>query len=274
MYYLTIIRIANFFKKPVMIYANGIGPLSRPKNRERVRLAVESAKIVTLRDVQSLEELRQMGVTRDDIEVTGDPVYTIELPSEDECLEIVRDAGIDLSRPFAAVSVRKNPDSAQLFPELAKLCDMIYSQLGIGTVFLPMQPAPDIAASREVRSLMSSPAAVPECDLSPRELVGILSNARFAISMRFHTLVFAARAGTPWAGIIVDPKIEANLEAFGMPGLGAPSEVDANSAFETIKTLLSDREKLSKRLKELSDEQCERTKIDAKKLSELPERLN
>ena len=269
MYYLTIIRIANFFKKPVMIYANGIGPIDQPKNRERVRRALEMAKIVTLRDESSHEELRQMGVKRDDIEVTGDPVYTMETPPEDECLQIVRDAGIPLARPFAVFSVRSVSDNGHVFTELAKLCDMIYEGLGIGIVFLAMQPSVDIAASREVAARMKCPSTVPERDFSPRELIGILRNARFAVSMRLHTLIFAERAGTPPCGIVVDPKLEANLRAFGMPDIGTPDEVNAERAFETINLILNNRLRLSERLTTMSDEQQERTRTDAALLSAL-----
>ena len=44
--------------KPVMLYANGIGPVRKSGNREQVRKAVEQAAVVTLRDHSSAQELR------------------------------------------------------------------------------------------------------------------------------------------------------------------------------------------------------------------------
>lgn len=35
LYYLSIIRAAELFHKPVMLYANGIGPVRKPANRRR-----------------------------------------------------------------------------------------------------------------------------------------------------------------------------------------------------------------------------------------------
>ena len=49
LYYLSIIQAAELFHKPVMLYANGIGPVQKPSNRRRVRRAVERAALVTLR---------------------------------------------------------------------------------------------------------------------------------------------------------------------------------------------------------------------------------
>ena len=63
-------RLSELLGKPVMLYANGIGPVHKPANRRRVKRVVERAALVTLRDHSSARELRDMGVTRDDIRVT------------------------------------------------------------------------------------------------------------------------------------------------------------------------------------------------------------
>ena len=52
-YYLTVIRCAHRLGKPVMLYANGIGPVRRPANRRRVKRVVEQATLITLRDHSS-----------------------------------------------------------------------------------------------------------------------------------------------------------------------------------------------------------------------------
>lgn len=49
-YYLSVIRCAELLGKPVMLYANGIGPVHKPANRRRVKRVVERAALVTLRD--------------------------------------------------------------------------------------------------------------------------------------------------------------------------------------------------------------------------------
>ena len=66
-YYLSVIRWAKRMGKPVMLYANGIGPVTRPENREKVKQTVELADVVTLRDQASARELLDMGVTRPEL---------------------------------------------------------------------------------------------------------------------------------------------------------------------------------------------------------------
>jgi polysaccharide pyruvyl transferase CsaB len=141
LYYLAILSRARALGRKIMIYANGIGPVTREKNRERVLKAVQSADVVTLRDERSLGELVSMGITREDIKITSDPVFTMELPDEAERRETLKALGMqgdDAARPFAVISARKWDAGERFIPELARLCDMINRELGCDILFLPM----------------------------------------------------------------------------------------------------------------------------------------
>ncbi|MDR0445990.1 MAG: polysaccharide pyruvyl transferase CsaB [Oscillospiraceae bacterium] len=267
LYYLAILSLARAMRRRVMIYANGIGPVTREKNRRRVKTAVEQADVVTLRDERSLEELLSMGVTRDDITVTSDPVFTAELPDKAEREELLRAMG--LSRPFAVFSVRQWNTGERFAPELARLCGMIKSELELDILFLPMQPPGDIAASRAVAAQLPDGAVIPPRELTLREYFALIGEARLAVSMRLHTLIFAARAGTPALGIDVDPKLRAYLELLGAPNLGTPEEFDAERTLGLIREVLEHRDELSGQLTELAARQGELARRDAQLLAEL-----
>ena len=72
MYYLTIIKIAKFFRKRVMLYANGIGPVSGKLNRRLVKMVVNTVDVITLREKLSEADLKSIGVTKPNIMVTAD----------------------------------------------------------------------------------------------------------------------------------------------------------------------------------------------------------
>ena len=63
-YYLALIKTALFFKKKVMLYANGIGPLTSFKNIEKTKNILNRVDLITLRDNQSLAELEHIGVDK------------------------------------------------------------------------------------------------------------------------------------------------------------------------------------------------------------------
>ncbi|MDR2421669.1 MAG: polysaccharide pyruvyl transferase CsaB [Oscillospiraceae bacterium] len=269
LYYLAILSLARSLGRRVMIYANGIGPVTRERNRRRVRRAVESADVVTLRDERSREELVSMGVARDDMAITSDPVFTAELPAEDERREILAAVGPGGGRRFAVVSVRQRGADERFVSELARFCDMAKSELGIEILLLPMQPPGDLSACRAVSERMEGGAVVPPRELTLREYFGLIGEADFAVSMRLHTLIFAARTGTPPLGIDIDPKLRAYLDLLGAPNLGTPEEFDAERALSSARAVSENRAEISARLERLAREQGERARTDARLLAEL-----
>ncbi|MBR2353366.1 MAG: glycosyltransferase [Clostridia bacterium] len=76
---------------------------------------------------------------------------------------------------------------------------------GIHLVFVPMLPEEDERLCRRLAALYRGTVT---SDLSPSDLVGLMSRARIVCGMRLHSLVFAASAGTPFVGFGNDPKIE------------------------------------------------------------------
>jgi len=257
LYYLGVIRTARILGKPVMIYANGIGPITKSANAKRVRRAVETATAVTLRDERSLEELRNMGVTRTDIEVTCDPVFAAELPDEIERRELLGSLGLSTERKFIAVCARPWKTTPTLAAELAKFCDLAASELKLDIVFLPMQVSLDAAFSREIASKMSDSATVPQRELTPREILSVIAESEFVVSMRLHALIFAARAGTPSLGIDIDPKLAVFLDRLGMHNLGSPEQLRAEDMLFRALEVTQKQSELSRRIAALVEEQTQ-----------------
>ncbi len=271
-YYLSIIRLARRYGKKVMIFANGIGPVEKPANRRRVRDAIESADVVTLRDPYSLTELREMGVTREDIMVTADPVFTMEplpSPSDDALL---REAGIPTDRPYMIVSVRNAGRFAEHCAEMADFCDIVCETRGLNIVFIVMQQSEDLEISEKIASLMRSPSCIVRSVRTTDALMRIIGGAEIALAMRLHTLIFAARCAVPTAGIIYDPKVEAYLRLLELPEAGSSAEFSIPQALEVTDALLKDRDVISRSLRDKAIEFADASRQDALTLLELLER--
>ena len=59
---LSITAAAKFMRKKVMLYANGIGPVSGKRNRRLVKQVVNKAYLITLRKKFCMRNLLNMGV--------------------------------------------------------------------------------------------------------------------------------------------------------------------------------------------------------------------
>ena len=251
LYYLSVIRCAQWLNKPVMLYANGVGPVRKPINRRRVKKVVERATLVTLRDHSSARELAEMGIGRS-VQVTADPVFHLMPAGAEKSLALLSSAGIPQGRPFVAASVREWPNTEGFWEELARLCDHLRRVHGLELLFLLMQPERDRAATARVRGLMEEPSYVLDLPTTPRELMGALGQAKLCLAMRLHTLIFAARMAVPAMGLVYDPKVASYLEELDLPAAGQVEAFDGAEAIRRADALMADYDAVLARLRDKS----------------------
>lgn len=270
-YYLMIILASEFLKKKVMIYANGIGPVRKKINRRLVRRIVGRADVITLRDDVSAAELKSMGVLRNDIRVTADPVFTLSGAPREEVSTLLSDSGIPYDAPFVCVSVRNWKGMGSFKENIAKLCDDIHETYGRNIVFIAMQTPHDISISHEVQHLMKNQSYVLDTRYSPEQIMGIIGLADFVLAMRLHTLIFSARMRIPFVGMVYDPKVEAYIDALKMPSAGNVTNFDFERAMDAVRSIIDDREKYVGNLRELSGAFEAMAREDARQLLKLLE---
>ncbi len=250
LYYLAIINAAKFMGKRVVLYSNGIGPVVKPRNRKLVRNAVARADLVTLRDENSVRELHDMGLDRDDLHVTADPVFTYDCIGRQEAEELLKREGIPTDKPFVGVSVRNWKNTQEFATKIAQICDGIAEKHDRNIVFIIMQNPNDIMISEKVRSLMKQDSYIMFGNYSTSELMGIVGCADFVICMRLHTLIFAAHMGVPTLGIIYDPKVRYYLNMLGMPPIGEVDSLNPEFAMKQISDLVENYAEYSAELTE------------------------
>ena len=255
LYYLSITAMAKLMRKKVMLYANGIGPVSGKRNRQLVKQVVNKADLITLREENSYEELLSMGVNPKKCFVTADPVFTMDGISDEESKALLAAEGIPTDKPIVVVSVRNWKDMDKFIGKFAEMCDTIVEKYDRNIVFLGMQMPHDITVSEKVRAKMKQKAYILKNNHSPYEVMGIISQADFILSMRLHTLIFAARQCVPLIGFVYDPKIEYYLEKLDMPSGGNLKEFDPVKTLEYVDDVISNKEsyvaKLAKKEVEL-----------------------
>ena len=253
LYYLSVIRMAHRLGKPVVLYANGIGPVKQSENRRRVKKVLDTVDLITLRDHGSAKELRELGVTGPRVKITADPVFYLAPAGEDRARELLDHAGLRADMPFVAVSVRRWRDTEQFVRELAKTCDHISRTHGLAVLFLMMQPDKDREITEQVRAAMEEKSYLVDEPCTPRENMAVLGQAKMCLAMRLHTLIFAARMAVPSLGLVYDPKVASYLNELDLPSAGEVKQFDSGFASHQADTLLADYDRVLVRLKEQSE---------------------
>lgn len=233
-YYMSVVALAKMLGKPVIFYAQGVGPIKRRFSRFLMRWWGNKVEMITLRDEQSRKLLAELGVTRPPIYVTADPVFTLEpAPEQLEYAQaLLQRYQLEPGR-LIGVSVRPWLALADLRPDIARLLDCLVRD-GYQVIFIPMDYGFDLPESHLVATMMNEPSTILDENLSGLEIIALMSHMEMMIGMRLHSLIFAASQGVPFAGISYDPKIDAFLESFALQPLnGAYLEM-----YEQVKSLL------------------------------------
>ena len=110
-YYLGLLRLSRFLKKPTALFAAGIGPLLGETDRQKTRLVLSSLFHVGLRDPLSLSALRSLGLPASLLSLGSDSAFFIP----PNCSTLDNSAKILYSSPTLQVNWYKNKQS---FPTL------------------------------------------------------------------------------------------------------------------------------------------------------------
>ena len=218
-YYLFNIISAKRAGCTVQMYGCGIGPLLRENHWGLVaRVLNRHVDTITLREPDSLEELRRIGVTAPHIELTADPALTLPKAEESQIDSAFLSAGIPLEGRYMAISLRNWEGFTEKAPLFRALAEHVYRTHGITPVFLSVEKTHDPHAAALAAEGLSCPHYFINGADRIQTIIGILSRMEAVVSMRLHTLIFAAGLGTPLVGIVYDPKVSSFLRYIGEEG--------------------------------------------------------
>jgi polysaccharide pyruvyl transferase CsaB len=256
-YYLGLVFLAKARRKPVMFYAQGIGPITGAVGRTLIPAVVNGVDVIAVRDRESAATLRRLGVRRPPVTVTADAALALG-PSDPEWgAKLLAESGVDLSRPVIGVSVRPWKQGEQGWqPGLARALDELSRQMGARVAFLPMQHTADVQAAAGVTKLMAEPAVQVAGDFTYAHLQAMIARCSLLVGMRYHALVFAAMNGVPLVGISYDPKNDAFLRLIGERAAGTTHSMEPATVVAAARLALDEapafRARLLQRMAELT----------------------
>jgi polysaccharide pyruvyl transferase CsaB len=246
--------LAALYGKPCMLYSVGVGPLMTDAGKSLTKISFETADAATVRDVESLEILRELGVPVSGVKVTADPAFMIR--SDKEAAGNFRRGDC----PLVAVCLRNwdvdiQPQTWQA--QLAHALDLFVDKYDASLVFIPFQVSPasplvdDLAAAKNTTALMKRSGRVTLLkDIpAPEAIAGMIAQSDLVIGMRLHALVFAVTDAVPAVGLAYDPKVKNLMRAAGMDDFTADlTSLNSNEFFELLEKAWLMRGEIKNRL--------------------------
>lgn len=258
-YYLLIMKLAKRYKKKVFVYSNGVGPINKRFNRNITRRVLNKVDYITLRDKDSYDFIKSIGVNNPNIKVLSDPVFNLKEASD----ESVRKK-FDINKDTVLVSIRSWMDDEKLISELSKFLNYLIDE-GKNIVFMPMQTPRDTTISEKIAANLKLSKIIDE--KYPVEiLMSLMKNADFIVAMRLHAMIYAIHQNLPFIGLSYDPKTETLLKDFDESiniNVDAINNYDLLKAYKYIK---DNRDSFISNLSTINEENKKKA-IEASKLA-------
>lgn len=194
--YLAYFYVAQYLKKPTFYGSQTFtGNLSKP-TKMLARMVFNRAKTVVARELESYKFVTEyVGAKGDHIKQLPDAVFTIKPKTYEH----------PLPKEAIKIGIRGYLATPTSLKELARFADMAVETIG-PVVFIPVGHGGsrnDIESSKEITKMMSHKAIVIEDKLSANELLDVVKDG-ILISDRYHGVVYAASACTPFVPITPD----------------------------------------------------------------------
>lgn len=235
-YYLSVIFLAECLNVPVMLYAQGIGPIYGKWARRIMKYVGDKANVITVRDIGSIEELKSLNISKPLIECTADPALSLEMKNKRLGEEILQKANVDLGKKKIGVAVREWKNWKLYKEVLAEATDILRQDLDVEIVYIPMQSAEDVFAAREVAALSKNGGVILEGSYNTEELLSLIGSMDLIISIRLHALIFAAVANVPMVGLSYDPKVGRFMKSMNDAVAGHIEDMQAETLVNIVKS--------------------------------------
>lgn len=239
-YYLALLKIADFFGRPTMLYANGIGPIRGEGAENACRRALAHVDVASTRDRASFDALEGLL-----------PPSVRRYLSCDPALCVLSRHAV---KPRIAIFIRGEDCRESLAEALGEAILRLLNGAfrGYEVMFASMNQRCDERAARYLCHAMPFAAG---CRLfrDGAELCGFIAESELVVSSRLHALVIAASAGRPFIALGHDPKLGAFADECGLPDILAPSlsgERLGERLFEALGYAIERRDELSAQIEE------------------------
>ena len=205
LYYLFVIFCAKFFRKKVIIFSQGIGPINNLFAKFITKYLLKNCDLLSVRDEKSLFLLRGWGI--DNVALESDAVFNIDIPKYNPQNKI----GIQL-RSWKYLS-------EDFLNELANQIILNFSDKEILLFSFQNSLDYEICKKFQTKLLLKAPQLKTQIIQNdyPNNIIDNFKNIEYLIAMRFHACLLSTKFGIKTLAINYDEKVEKLAKSASLP---------------------------------------------------------
>lgn len=250
-YYLFLLHLAKKKGAHTVIFANGLGPLTKNRNRRAAARILNGMDAITLRDTNAYEELVSLNVTKPVIKISADPALVLNNCDKAGGLEILKKEGVPTDKKIVALCFRKWKKVKNAEQILASLVDRIVTDLDATPVFIAMQHPDDLDFSKKVLSYMKQKGYCLSGRYTVDETISVFGNADLVVGMRLHSLIYAANLNIPMVGLAYEQKVGFFMQSINQPYVEWNENFNMDDLLKKLNEVWENAEAIKKELAEI-----------------------
>ena len=294
--YIANLLLGILLKKPVILYAETIGPFKRRWNRTLAKFLLNRVKLITLRERISREYLAELGINKTPLCVTADSAFLLEPAPIQRVREILEKEGLkENDVPLVGISVNKIisrygfhnlstcDDKYNKYVDLmTRIIDQLTETLNATIVFMPHVIEPwgnddrTVAEDISKKVMHNQKIVLIKNEYTTEEVKGIIGQCDLFIGARMHATIASTSMGVPTVAIAYSHKTHGIIgEMLGYNEYVLDiKNLDYDALASAISDVWNNRAKIRKELESKMVNIKHRALLNGKLVKELIEHLD
>jgi len=278
LYYLS---LGFILKKPVVIYAEGLGPFKNKFSRRISKLFFNKCVYISVRDKLSYDYVMGLEISKK-VDIVADSAFLLE-PSDDQNLnyknsnkKLIGVAVSELATKYG-FKYQDELDSYQGFLKLmSEIIDWMATELNADVILIPHVTQinrDDHQTAQDIFKLVKNKQAVRIIgkEFNASQLKKIISHCDLLVASRMHAIIAGVSSQIPVIGIAYSHKLKGLFNALGLKTMIDIENLDW-SITEMIKKTIESPSEIKKSLEVEIPKMKKLAEIPAKKVAEIIEK--
>ena len=213
----------------VGFYNVGAGPVTTPWGKKMLRELAELADFITVREVDSLNLLADMGINEEKMLVTADNAIPVIASSEDKVRAIFSELQMPFGEDILAININSYLNSwtglgqDALTPEefirvYSAALNQFLQETPLPVLFVATQHS-DVPITTKLMEAVHAPrgkAVFSNIGYNHHDVKGVLEHVSMLFGMRLHANILATSALTPAVALVFQQKVKSYYDLLGL----------------------------------------------------------
>lgn len=249
----------------VGFYNVGAGPVTTQWGKKMLKELAELADFITVREVDSYNLLKDMGIDQDKMLITADNAIPVRPAKPEKVREIFSSLGMTLGQEILAININSylnswaglgqktlTPDS--FISTYAAALNRFLKEVEVPVLFVATQHS-DVPVTEKLMGAVNAPkgkALFSNVAYNHHDVKGVLENVSMLFGMRLHANILATSALTPAVAIVFQQKVKSYFDLLGLPkNVMSFADFSEEGLLQQLRYGWSNRDAIRERLREV-----------------------